>query len=82
MSLRWKIWKVYIAPFVELYLPLVIQEKIGKTTGVHKLQRHTMCRAVGIPITASRRKLEIKVGEKSVEEKAQRLTTRLGFRAA
>ena len=77
MSLRWKIWKVYIAPFVELYLPLVIQEKIGKTTSVHKLQHHTMCRAVGVPITASRRKLEITVGEKSVEEKAQRLTTRL-----
>ena len=77
MSLRWKVWKVYIAPFVELYLPLVIQGKIGRTTIVHKLQHHTMCRAVGIPITASRRKLEIKVGEKSVEEKAQRLATRL-----
>ena len=77
MSLRWKIWKVYIAPFVELYLPLVIQNKQHKLTSVHRLQHQTMCRALGLPHTVCRRKMELKVGEKSIEEKAQRLAERL-----
>ena len=77
MSLRWKIWKVYIAPFVELYLPLVIQSKPHKPTSVHRLQYQTICRVLGVPVTVCRRNLELKVGEKSIEEKSQRLADRL-----
>ena len=77
MSLRFRIYKVYIAPYVELYLPLVIQSTMGKTTVVHDLQHRTLCRALNVPITTGRERVEEKVGERSVEEKAKRMASRM-----
>ena len=80
VGLRWRIYKVYISPFVELLLPLVIQ---APSTGpraktiIHDLQHHSMCFALGLPFTANRREIEKFMGEKAVEEKAQRLATRM-----
>ena len=77
ISLRIRIYKVYIAPFVELFLPLVIQAKMGKITVVHNLQHRTLCRAIDIPITTGRERVEEKLGERSVEEKAKRMASRM-----
>ena len=76
IGIRWRIWKVFIAPFVELYTPLIIQKKELSITCVHKLQHHTLCRVVGVPTTTSRDRLEEKVGERSVQCKATRLADR------
>ena len=76
IGIRWRIWKVFIAPFVELYTPLIVQKKEHNITCVHKLQHHTLCRVAGVPITTSRIKLEEKVGERSVFCKATRLADR------
>lgn len=46
-------------------------------TCVHNLQHQSMCYAVGAPITTSRQTLEVKLGEKSIEEKAQRFSERM-----
>ena len=78
IGIRWRLYTVFISPFIELYLPLVIQEShSAQTTTVHNLQHRSVCAALGLPWTAGRRELEIKLGLKSVEEKAQRLATRL-----
>ena len=78
IGIRWRLYTVFVAPFVELYLPLVIQESHkAQTTVVHNLQHRSICAALGLPWTAGRRTIEIKLGLKSVEEKAQRLATRL-----
>ena len=80
IGLRWRIYKVYISPFVELFLPLVIQSPStgprAKTT-IHDLQHRSICLALGLPYTAGRREIEIYLGEKSVEEKAQRMADRI-----
>ena len=80
VGIRWKIYKVYISPFVELFLPLVIQTTSSgprAKTIIHDLQHRTICLALGLPWTTGRRDIEIFLGEKSVEEKAQRMATRL-----
>ena len=77
IALRIRIYKVYIAPFVELFLPLVIQSTLGKITVIHNLQHRTICRAVNVPITTSRARVEEKMGERSVEEKAKRMASRM-----
>ena len=80
LGIRWKIYKVYISPFVELFLPLVIQTTSSgprAKTIIHDLQHRTICLALGLPWTTGRRELELLLGEKAVEEKAQRMATRL-----
>ena len=76
-ELKLKIYKVYIAPYIELYLPLVIQTKIEKKTVVHDLQHRTLCRAMNIPITVKRECLESKLNERGVEVKAKRMAKRM-----
>lgn len=63
ISVKWRIYKVFFCPFIELYLPVVIQSKIFNNTALHKFQHSSICAALGLPITASRRNLEVKLGE-------------------
>lgn len=75
--MKWKIFKVFICPFVELYLPLVVQTKVGHDSLVHDLQFHTMCAALGLPPQVGRDKIEIALGERSVNEKTKRMANRM-----
>lgn len=77
VGIKWRIFKTFIAPYIELYLPLVVQHKVLDITAVHKLQHQSMCRAIGVPITASRKMVELRLGERSVAEKANRMFERL-----
>ena len=77
ISIKWKVFKVFIAPFIELFLPIVIQHKALDVSIIHDLQHQSMCLALDIPRTTSRREIEIRMGERSVEEKAKRLATRM-----
>ena len=77
IPIKWKVYKVYIAPYIELYCPLVLQNKLWKVSPVHHLQHRTMCKALGIPFTTSRISVEQKMGELSVEEKAIRIAERM-----
>lgn len=79
MFIKWRIFKVFFCPFIELYVPLVIQSKTFENTAIHKFQHASICSVLGLPKTACRRNLEVKLGEKSVEEKAIRTTNRLIF---
>ena len=74
--LRFKIYQVYFAPFVELYLPVVVQSA-DKNTEVHRFQHDCLCRAIGICYTANRRKVEEKLKLLSVDDKAIRMAKRI-----
>lgn len=75
--IKYRIFKVFIAPFIELGLPLVIQNSFTKITAVHTLQHRSFCFAVGAIPTCSREHLEEILGERSVIEKARRFATRM-----
>lgn len=77
IALKWKIYKAFITPFIELYLPIVVQKGLDSNTIIHKLQYTSMCKALNLNGHVNREKLEIKLGEKSVTEKAKNMCTRL-----
>lgn len=76
-AFRWKIWKTYFSPFVELFLPAVFQKSFGVRTRVHTFQHRIMCWALGLCEVASVSRLQIATGEPFVEFKARRAATRL-----
>ena len=77
IGIRWRIYQTFIAPFVELYLPLAIQHSILSITKVHMLQHESMAAALRLPKTVSRQNLENFLGERSILEKAKRMATRV-----
>jgi len=76
-GIRWRIYQIFIAPFVELYLPLAIQHSIISITKVHMLQHESITAALRLPRTVNREKIETFLGERSIAEKAKRMATRV-----
>ena len=78
ITLKWKIFKTYIAPFIELYLPLAIQENVKQNqTILHKFQHDCLCKVLGVSFRSCRVKVEEAMGELSVKSKAIRLSKRM-----
>lgn len=77
LAFRWKIWKTYFSPFVELFLPAVFQKSFASRTRVHVFQHKLMCWALNLNTCASSKRLLEATGEPSVEFKAQRAASRL-----
>ena len=78
INIRWRVYKTFLAPFVELYLPIAIQKGHWLTSIVHVFQHKSICRALKLPSQGiSIEETEKLVGEKSVTEKANRLAKRL-----
>lgn len=80
ISIKFRIYKIFIAPYIELYTPLIAQDFDGtgrKISCLHTLQHRSLCKALGLCQTTSRRELELKVGERSVEEKTRRMAIRI-----
>ena len=77
VSIKFKIYKTFISPFIDLYTPIVVQAKELEDTIVHKLQRTTLNAVLDLPRTANSKKVREILGEKTVEEKAQRMATRI-----
>lgn len=77
LAFRWKIWKTYFSPFVELFLPAVFQKSFAARTRVHVFQHKLMCWALNLNICASSDRLLEATGEPSVEFKARRAALRL-----
>ena len=74
--LRLKIYRTYFAPFVELYLPIVVQSA-DKNSEVHRFQHDCLCRAIEVCFTASRKSVEAKLKMLSVDDKAVRMAKRI-----
>ena len=75
-KLRFKIYQIYLAPYVELYLPIVVQSA-DKNSEVHKFQHGCLTRAIGVCRSASRTAIENKLKLLSVDEKAIRMAKRI-----
>ena len=77
VSLKLKIYKIYFAPFIELYAPLVIQGGLDRIGEVHRFQHDCLCKVLCVPFTVSRNGLEEACGEPSVNFKATRFAKRI-----
>ena len=77
IPLKLKIYKIYFAPFIELYAPLVIQGGLEKIGEVHRFQHDCLCKVLCVPFTICRKGLEEACGEPSVMFKAVRFAKRI-----
>ena len=73
---RFKIYQTYLAPFVELYLPIVVQSS-DKNTEVHRFQHDCLCRSIEVCFTANRKNVEKRLKLLSVDDKAIRMAKRV-----
>ena len=78
-NLRLKIYKTYLAPFIELYATIVIQGGKDFNSEVHKFQHSCLCSAIGASFTTNKIMVEEKCGEPPVLYKAIRMAKRLQF---
>ena len=80
---RWKIWRTYLSPVLEWYLPAYLSDpsmRLDSTKPANKLeifQQFCLARVLGVPHTVNRDKLNELLGERSVKEKAGIVATRL-----
>ena len=72
--IRWKIWRIYLSPVLEWYLPAFMSDpsmRLDSTRPANKLeifQQACLARVLGVPPTVCREKLNCILGEKSVKE--------------
>ena len=75
--IRIKIYQTYLTPFIELYLPLVIQHPADAITLIHKFQHTCLTKAIKVSFTASRNEVEEVLGIRPVLKKAIRMCVRI-----
>merc|ERR1712226_1436843 len=78
--LRWKTFKTYVAPYIELFLPLQIQTGLCKKSIVRRIQHSCRAKAMNISYKCGRVKLRNIMNEMSMEEKCSTLAHRLTYR--
>ena len=80
MRIRVKVYKTYMAPFTEWFIPLVLQEKAHKEdTIVHKFQNECLKMTLDLPFTASTQRTEEILNERSIKLKAARAAKRINL---
>ena len=77
IKLKLRIYKTYLAPMVEFFLPTVIQQGENANTIVHRFQHDCLCKLAGACFTVSRQGLERVLLEPGVSEKAIKTARRL-----
>ena len=83
IHVRWRIYRVYISPIIEWYLPTIITEPGMKTdifkpsTLIEQFQQQCLAEVVGVAPTVSRQELNEIMCERSVKEKVQIVASRL-----
>ena len=80
--LKWKTYKCYVAPYIELYLPNVAKFSIYSRTELHRFQHEALCRIARVPRSTSYAEVLEAFHEWSVGEKttfmADRMLTNAG----
>lgn len=74
--IRWKTFKTYVVPFLELFLPFQIQKGIEKASELTKAQHTCLSRIVGLSTRNNSGKLRKVLAELSIKGKAIRLAKR------
>ena len=77
ISLRFKVYQTFLAPFVELYLPLVVQSMEHQKTAVHRFQADCLSKAAQVAYTAKAETIEGWFRELSVQDKTVRMAARI-----
>lgn len=76
VHIRWKTYKTYVVPFIELFLPFQIQEGLDKATDVTRAQHSCLSNIVGLTTRNNSKRLREVLAELSVKSKAIRLSKR------
>lgn len=74
---KWQMYKTYVCPYIELFLPLHIQHGFDKISKIKKIQHKCLAAVTNLHGTVSRAKLEEVMREKSIEHKTYRMARRL-----
>ena len=77
---RWKIYKTFVCPLIEWFLPVMLTARMDSLAIKNKIevfQQEALCDALMIPKTVSREKLEKLVREKPVRIKMMIMANRL-----
>ena len=83
IHVRWKIYRVYICPVIEWYLPAIMTERAMKqdtfkpSTQIEIFQQKCLSEVLRVPHTVGRYDLNRIMGEKSVKQKVGLAATRL-----
>lgn len=76
IHIRWKTYKTYVVPFIELFLPFQIQEGLDKQTEITRAQHSCLSNIVGLTTRNSSKRLREVLAEFSVKDKSIRLAKR------
>ena len=71
LSIKIRIFKVYIAPILEYFLPSIIRSNINQTNNMEKFQHEILCKVLEIPRTVSINKVLQVLKVSSISEKLQ-----------
>ena len=77
---KWRIYRVYIAPVIDWFLPVVFGKRkhdLQKANDLESFQHKCLCDIFNATINISRTGLEKAVGERSILLKTQVLASRL-----
>ena len=77
IKLKLQVYRVYFAPFTELYTVLAIQNKENDRTQVHSFQHQSIAAAIGACSSTSYQKINSLIGERSIRDKSIRVARRL-----
>ena len=76
LSTKIRIFKVYIAPILEYFLPSIIRSNINQTNRMEKFQHEILCKTLEIPRTASITKVLQILKISSISEKLEKACLR------
>ena len=76
ISVRMKIFTVYIAPILEYFLPVVIRTNINKRSSLESFQHELLCKVAEVPHTASSAELLRAARALSISERLQKACLR------
>ena len=75
--IRYKLYKVYIAPIIECFLPAYLSAKYMKRHDLAVFQHKCLCLILGVSYMCPVEKVEITLGERSIIEKTRVVCQRL-----
>ena len=71
LNIKLRIFKVYIAPILEYFLPSIIRSNVNQTNTMEKFQHEILCKALEIPRTANMTKILQVLKISSISEKLE-----------
>ena len=77
LTIRIKFYKTYMAPIIEWFIPIALQQSVNADTIIHKFQRDCLKSTLDLPFTAPNEEVEEIMNEMKVAYKAKRAAKRI-----